>query len=463
MKQMLVALLVGIGIVSRAAAASPNVIVFYADDMGIGDVGCYGCRDIQTPNIDRLAQSGVRLTNYYSAAPICSASRAALLTGRYPIRAGVPANVSSTPGDPGMPASEFTLAELATTRGYSTALIGKWHLGFSHDTQPNAQGFDYFFGHHAGCIDYYSHWFYWQGPDHHDLYRGRTEIHEEGQYILDLVVRESNKFIDDHRNRPFFMYVAFNAPHYPLQAPERFRRMYALLPDHRRQYAPLVGALDDAIGRIMAGLRERRLVDNTLVFFMSDNGPSTEDRANFGGGSVAPYRGYKFSLFEGGIHMPAIASWPGHLPEGQTRDQLAIAMDIFPTVATAIGAKLPTDRVIDGRNWWPFMRDASAPGHDILFWSHDRQNAVRKGKWKLVQRGLEYGPPKLATRPAGTPATGPIPRSRPAPTDQVFLSDLQADPGEKRNVASRHPDLVQWMLDAHAAWRQSLRDTSSAK
>jgi len=424
-------------------ARTPNVLILYADDMGIGDLGCYGATDIRTPHLDALARSGVRFTNYYSAAPVCSPSRAALLTGRYPIRAGVPTNCSSQPGVPGMPPEEFTLAELARTRGYATALVGKWHLGFSPDTQPNAQGFDFFFGHHAGCIDYYSHWFYWQEPHHHDLYRNRDEIHEEGRYITDLIVREAVAFIEARADRPFLLYVAFNSPHYPLQSPERIRRTYDHLFRQRADYAAVVTAMDEAIGDILACLHRRRLERDTLVFFMSDNGATTEARSGFGGGSNGPYRGWKFSLFEGGIRMPAIVSRPGIVPAGQIRDQLAIAMDVFPTVAEAIGAELPKDRLIDGRSWWPLLADGSAPGHDVLFWAHGEQAAVRRGRWKLVRNGREAASP---TQPA----------ARPAGREPVFLSDLQVDPGETTNLAAQHPRIVEELSRMHEQWRASL-------
>lgn len=430
------------------AARSPDVIIFYADDMGIGDVGCYGCKDIQTPNIDALARDGVRFTNYYSAAPVCSPSRAALLTGRYPQRAGVPGNVSSQPGVPGMPTDEVTIAELAKTRGYATALIGKWHLGYSHDTQPNAQGFDYFFGHHAGCIDYYTHIFSWQKPDRHDLFRNREEIYEDGQYMTDLIAREAGKFIDEHRDKPFLMYVAFNAPHYPMQAPERLRAMYANLPKQRADYAPLVAGLDEAIGKIMDRLRQNKLDRDTLVFFASDNGASIEARAGGGGGNNGPYRGFKFSLFDGGIHMPGIVSWPAVLPKNETRGQLSIAMDIIPTIAEAIGAALPKDRTIDGKSWMPLLKDPKAAGHESLCWSSGKQDAVRYGSWKLVRNGREE-------------ATASQPDSSDKAAD-VVLSDLQADPGEKTNVALQHPDLVKKMIAMHDQWKASVSEGEKA-
>ena len=431
-----------VALAAAAPAPRPNVVIFYADDMGIGDVGCYGCPDIATPNLDALAAAGVRFTNYYSAAPVCSPSRAALMTGRYPQRAGVPSNCSSTPGAPGMPATQITIAEVAKSAGYATGLVGKWHLGFSPETVPNAQGFDFFFGHHAGCIDYYSHMFYWQAPHHHDLYRNREEVHEEGAYMTDVIQREAERFIDQHAKEPFLLYVAFNAPHYPLQAPEPLRKAYANLPEPRRHYAPLVAGLDAAVGRIVGRLAREGLTENTLMFFASDNGATTEARGNYGGGSNAPYRGHKFSLFEGGIHMPAILAWPGHTPAGQTRDQLACAIDLLPTVAEAIGAKLPEGHAIDGQTWRQLLSDPAAPGHEVLYWSQGGQQAIREARYKLLRKANEHN----AERPG----------SRPAPVDEVFLADLQADPRESTNFAAAQPEVVRRLSERHRIWSKSL-------
>jgi arylsulfatase A-like enzyme len=429
---------------NSAWGRDPNVIILLADDMGYGDVGCYGCQDIMTPNIDSLAKSGVRFTDYYSAAPLCAPTRAALLTGRHPVRAGVPTNVGSVPGEPGMPPEELTLAELARGRGYATAIVGKWHLGFSHDTQPNAQGFDTFFGHHAGCIDYYSHMFYWRVPHHHDLYRNREEIHEEGGYMTELITREVLRFIGDHRDEPFLVYVAYNAPHYPMQVPQRHRDAYRCLPKLRADYAALVSALDESIGKILASLDQYKLVEDTLVFFLSDNGATVEARANGGGGSNGPFREHKFSLYEGGIRVPAIVRWPGRVPAGETRDQLAITMDVFPTVAEALGAALPSDRTIDGKSWLPLLENDDAPGHDALCFAWDDQRAVREGKWKLVCDGL------IDLRMADEP------RPRATGEDAVFLADLEADPGETSNLRRVHPEVVSRLKAKHEAWRATL-------
>lgn len=430
-------------LVGTVAAATPNVVIFYADDMGIGDVGSYGCADIATPQIDALARRGIRFTNYYSAAPLCSPSRAALMTGRYPARAGVPSNVNSLMNRPGMPAAEFTVGECAKSAGYATGLVGKWHLGSDHATQANSQGFDYFYGYHA-CIDYWSHFFYYDpnSPHYHDLYRNREEVFEDGAFFTDLLVREAVAFIDDHRDKPFLLYVPFHEPHYPMHAPRRFVERYRDLPYERREYAALVASLDESIGRIMRRLEQHKLVENTLVIFSSDNGPSAEIRANGSGGNTGLHRGHKFSLLEGGIHMPAIVSWPGRLPENQVRDQLVMATDVLPTVAEAVGATLPSDLKLDGMSWLPLLKNAAAPGHEILFWEWHQQHAVRQGQWKVMRN-------VIVTHPMGK-------QERMQGDDAVFLVDLEADPSESRNLYPQHRELADRLLKQHDAWHRDV-------
>ena len=319
--------------------------------------------------------------------------------------------------------------------------MGKWHLGFSWETSPNAQGFDSFFGHHSGCIDFYSHTFYWHGnePHHHDLYRNREEVHEEGQYMTHLITREATAFIDAHRNEPFLLYVPFNAPHYPMHAPTEYVDAYADLPRERRLYAAMVTAMDESIGAIVDRLDKHQLRDDTMELFMSDNGPTPAARANGWGGSSGPFRDHKFSLFEGGIRMPAILSWPGRVPLNETRGQLTIAMDVFATVADAIQATLPEGRTIDGRSWLPFLENNAAPGHETLYWSWAAQDAVRQGKWKLVHNGIiTLGMSKQRR------ADGP---------NKTFLANLDADPGEEINLAERHPEVVKQLLALRDDWK----------
>ncbi|MFP6586592.1 MAG: sulfatase-like hydrolase/transferase, partial [Pirellulaceae bacterium] len=231
-----------------ASEQPPNVILIYTDDQGTVDVNCYGAKDLITHALDKLASQGVRFSQFYAAAPVCSPSRAAVLTGRFPQRAGVPGNVSSQPGGSGMPSSQITMAEMFRSAGYRTAHIGKWHLGFNKDTMPNNQGFDYSFGHMGGCIDNYSHFFYWNGPNRHDLYRNGQEVWRDGQYFPELMVEQASQFMKQKSEKPFFMYFAMNIPHYPLQGTEKWRAAYKHLKEPRRRYATMISTMDEMIG-----------------------------------------------------------------------------------------------------------------------------------------------------------------------------------------------------------------------
>lgn len=331
-----------------AAAFQPNVLLIVTDDQGSVDAGCYGAKDLETPAMDALAARGVRFTQFYAAAPVCSPSRAATLTGRYPLRAGLPTNASSQPDGRGMPTEQVTMAEMFKAAGYVTAHIGKWHLGYTPDQMPNAQGFDYSFGHMGGCIDNFSHFFYWQGPHRHDLYRNGKEVHYPGRFFGDLMVEEAARFITENRRHPFFLYFALNMPHYPYQGDLKWLKRYEHLPHPRNLYAAFLSTCDERIGLLLKKLDDLGLRQRTIVAFQSDNGHSTEERAHFGGGSAGPYRGAKFSLFEGGIRLPAIISWPGQLPEGEVRDQVVHACDWLPTLAELCGVK-PLQTDLDGK------------------------------------------------------------------------------------------------------------------
>lgn len=299
----------------------PNVVLIYSDDQGAVDLGCYGAKDILTPNIDRLALKGVRFTQMYAPSPVCSASRAGLMTGKIPSRAGVPGNVSSTRGDDGMPASETTIAEIFMKAGYKTGHFGKWHLGYSPQTMPLGQGFNESYGNMGGCIDNYSHYFYWAGPNRHDLWQNDHEVFEPGKYYPERITDECISFIERNREKPFFIYLAYNMPHYPLQPTveliEHYRSVKPIdvlfagkrpqkeLVDHgsdlavRTLYAAFVSSMDEQIGRAVQALEKQGLTENTIVVFQADQGHSYEERSFFGGGWAGVFRGGKFSLFEG--------------------------------------------------------------------------------------------------------------------------------------------------------------------
>ena len=276
-----------------SAQDKPNVIFIMADDQGSVDLGCYGAKDLHTPHTDRLAASGVRFTQFYSAAPVCSPSRAGALTGRWPVRAGVPGNCASQKGAKGaLPPEEVTMAEMFKAAGYATAHIGKWHIGYTPETSPQAQGFDHSFGHMGGCIDNFSHFFYWSGPNIHDLWRNGAEVFHDGHFFPDLMVQEAVRFIEQSKDRPFFIYYALNTPHYPYQGDAKWLEHFKDQPHPRKLNAAFIAAQDQRIGRLVANVEDltgRR--DNTIIIFQSDNGHSTEERAHYGGGSAGPYRG----------------------------------------------------------------------------------------------------------------------------------------------------------------------------
>lgn len=412
----------------------PNVVIFLTDDQGSVDLNCYGSHDLATPNMDRICNTGVRFTQFYAASSISSPSRAALLTGRYPQRAGVPALVAPDPQKPGLPASEVTLAEMLRDNGYRTALIGKWHLGHAVESQPNAQGFDYFFGHLGGCIDNYSHYFYWNGPNRHDLHRNGEEVWYAGRNFSELMVEESLRFIEENRERPFLLCFMSNYPHYPLQGDDSWREYYAAqgTPHPRDKYAAMVSTVDQRIGAVLDKLDEEGLADDTIVIFMSDNGHSTEERTFGGGGSAGIFRGNKFTLYEGGIRVPAAIRYPRVFTPGTVCDRVASGCDWLPTIAELCGATLP-DRKIDGRSLVETVNGDGTPQHPVLHWATGKIWAVRKGDYKLV-----------------CTANG-----KEAPTIELF--HIVNDPSESKNLAAELPDKVEELRAEHDAWVEEVK------
>ena len=434
----------------QGAPSRPNVIVVLTDDQGSVDAGCYGAKDLVTPHIDALAARGVRFTQFYSAAPVCSPSRAALLTGRYPLRCGVPSNTASQRGGKeGLPAGETTMAEMFKAAGYATAHIGKWHLGYTPDRAPAAQGFDFSFGHRGGCIDNWSHFFYWAGPNIHDLHGNGSEVHRPGEFFPNLMIEEAAKFVTANKDGPFFLYFAINLPHYPYQPDVKWLQRFQDLPYPRNLYAAFLATMDERIGALLRLVDELGLRERTIVIFQSDNGHSTEERAHFGGGSAGPYRGAKFSLFEGGIRLPAILSWPGRLPEGAVRSQVAHACDWLPTLAELCGVKV-LNPDLDGQSLVPVLKSAGAPTpHDALHWQvgtgANAQWAVRQGDWKLIGQAWD-----TTQNDKGRER---IP---------LFLSNLAEEAGEQRNYADARPDLVERLRKTHDEWLRQI-DKQPAK
>jgi arylsulfatase A len=426
---------------ARAADPSkPNVIFIMTDDQGAVDAGCYGSKDIQTPNIDALAKRGVRFTQFYAAAPVCSPSRAGFLTGKYPLHCGLVGNAASQRDEEGgLPAKEVTIAQMFKAAGYATGHLGKWHVGYTPQTMPNAKGFDYSFGHMGGCIDNYSHFFFWSGPNVHDLWLNGKEVHREGKFFPDMMVEESDRFLEANKDHPFFLYFAINVPHYPYQPDQKWRDYYEKLPVPRRLYAAWVSTMDDRVGRLLAKVDALGLRENTIIALQSDNGHSTEERAFFGGGSAGPYRGAKFSLFEGGIRLPAMISWPGKLPQGEVRGQVGHGCDWMPTVAELAGVKLLNDD-IDGKSLVGVIKsgDAASP-HEVLYFQVGRgagaQWAVREGNWKLIGNAWDTT--------ANDKGKDRIP---------LFLANLTEDVGEKKNLAEVSPEIVKRLKALHETW-----------
>lgn len=426
--------------VAHGRESRPNVIIIYTDDQGMADAGCYGSTDIKTPGIDRLAATGLRFTQFYAPAPVCSPSRAGLLTGRYPLSAGVPGNVSSTRGEAGMPPDRVTIAEMLKGAGYTTAHIGKWHLGYTPETMPNGQGFDYSFGHMGGCIDNYSHFFYWSGPNVHDLYRNGVEVHHDGEYFPDLMVKEAGDFMTAHRDTPFFIYFAMNAPHYPYQGEPEWLEQYsaAAMAYPRNLYGAFLSSADARIGALVDHVEALGLAEDTIIIFQSDHGHSVEERAHFGGGSAGSLRGAKFSMFEGGIRVPAIIRWPGKIEGGAVRGQLGHGCDWLPTIAELCGAPLP-ESPLDGKSLAGVIASADAPTpHQALHWltgtGAQAQWAVREGDWKLI----------------GNPQDPTLPKGESLPP--FYLVNLAEDPNERENRTDSDPDQVARLAELHKAW-----------
>ena len=427
-------ILLGISPASASVATSnaPNVVILLADDLGWADVG-YHDGEIKTPAIDRLAREGVRIERFYSA-PICSPTRAALLTGRDPLKLGIAYDQLHPWYNAGLSPEAYTLAEAFAEAGYQTALVGKWHLGHTQAHQlPNAHGFEHFHGHLHTNTDYWKH----EREGAHDLQENGKSISRPGEYLTHIQQREAVRFIQERDpERPFLLYVPFTAPHSPMQAPEEAIDRYSHLPEEhfRRTYAAMVDEMDRAIAAILETLDEQEIAKDTLVLFFSDNGGFR----NFGALNT-PLRGEKGQTFEGGIRVPAIMRWIGQLPAGASTEAQTTVMDMFPTLAAAASVPLNPAAPFDGRNMWPvFRRGETASAPPPIFFASEIplpgmiHLAVIDLPWKLVQI-VHEGQTETRVR--------------------NFLFRILEDPNEEKNLAPEHPEMVERLAGEIRAWR----------
>ena len=433
MKQSLIAAALAMALGQTTSPPRPNVILIVADDLGYGDLGSYGAPDIKTPNLDTLAHDGVRLTDYYANAPVCTPTRAALITGRYQQRVLLERPLDTNAGvglEQGLPVTGRSLPQLLKNAGYATALVGKWHLGFKPEYHPNRHGFDYFWGYLAGYIDWYTHV---RGDGEPDLWENDHAVTLDG-YFEHEVTNRAVRFITDHGRDPFFLEVAYGWPHWPFQSPHHpsvaVRRNNSMFqqaadpdPPSRKDYVDIVEDADEGVGRILDAIDRRQLAQNTLVIFISDNGGEWLSRN-------APYFHRKDTLWEGGIRVPAILRWPGVLPPAATSNQVAMTMDLTATILKAAGADIRNAK-LEGIDLLPLLAGRTVRVERTLFWRvamKDRQQrAVRRGNWKLLlDGGLQ------------------------------MLFDVAQDPGERDDRAAAHPDIVAKLKPLIEAWEKDV-------
>jgi arylsulfatase A-like enzyme len=401
----------------------PNLVILLADDYGYADLGVHGCKDIPTPHIDSLAKNGVRCTNGYVSGVYCSPTRAGLLTGRYQQRFGHEFNPGAG-AEVGLPVTETTLADRLKAAGYATGLVGKWHLGGADKFHPNQRGFQEFYGFLGGAHPYLPV---------QTLLRG-TNKEQEKEYLTDAFAREAVRFIDRHQKEPFFLYLAFNAVHTPMDATEQYLARFPKIEDKmRRTYAAMTSAMDDAVGAVLRKLRDSNLEENTLVFFFSDNGGPTMKGTTINGSRNTPLRGSKRTTLEGGIRVPFLVQWKGRLPAGKVYDSPVIQLDIHPTALAAAGVEAKSEWKLDGVNLLPYLEGKNTqPPHDVLYWRMGQQMAVRKGDWKLVRHDWENT------------------------LSGMKLYNLAQDIGEETDLAARNPAKFKELEDVWKKWNAEL-------
>jgi len=463
-------ILLGLPVCASDGAARPNIVVLVVDDLGYGELGCQGNQQVPTPHIDSIAANGVRMTDGYVTASYCSASRAGLLTGRYQTRFGYEFNpIGADNEDPGagLPPSEVTMAEHLHDAGYATAIIGKWHLGGHAQYHPLRHGFDEFFG-----FTHEGHFFVpppyrgvttwlrrkslptggqgrWTSPDGSVIYSThlgsdepaydannpivrRSQPVDEQAHLTEAFTREAVGFIERHQDRPFFLYLAYNAVHSPMQATDDYLHRFGHIEDiHRRIFAAMLSQLDDSVGAVLEKLQDTGLAERTLVCFLSDNGGPTRELTS----SNLPLRGGKGQLYEGGIRVPFLMQWPGRLPAGQVYRQPVSSLDLHATAAAAADAPFPAQRPIDGVNLLPFLagQHTDRP-HERLFWRMGPRVAIRVGDWKLLRHPMRPG------------------------ENGWELYNLAADVSESTNLARQHPQRLAEMQAACEALNAEMSD-----
>jgi arylsulfatase A-like enzyme len=449
----------GVGLVWGAVAmaaspARPNVVIILTDDQGYADLGCFGGTTVKTPRIDRMAEEGAKLTSFYVAGSVCTPSRSALMTGCYPKRIGLAGGVFMAGDKNGLHPDEITIAEVLKGAGYATGIFGKWHLGDQPEFLPTRQGFDEFFG-----IPYSHdiHPFH-TNPKHHfpplPLLEGETVIEAEpdADYLTQRITERAVRFIENHKSEPFFLYIPHPAPHRPIHMSPDFMEavpdaIKAKLNDEKgvdyvtrdKMYDVSISEIDWSVGEILDALKKNGLDENTVVVYTSDNGPSV--------GHAEPLTGKKGSSYEGGMRVPGIVRWPGKIPAGQTIDELLSTIDLLPTFAKLVGAKVPSDRVIDGQDIWSVLTAKAASPHEAFFYYKGNElKAVRSGKWKL-HIGKAVG---KASANRGKGSSSPM----------MALYDLDADMAEKNNVLAEHPEVVKKLQEYAKAFQQELAHNS---
>lgn len=421
-----------LSVASLAANFRPNVLIILADDLGYADVGFTGGKDIQTPHIDKLAASGARLEQFY-VQPLCSPTRASLMTGRYPMRYGMQAGVIKPWEKRGLSLNERMLPAALKEAGYTTAIVGKWHLGCHEKAYlPTARGFDHQYGHYCGALDYFTH----ERDGGFDWHRDDKVCRDEG-YSTHLVGREAARLLREQpAGKPFFLYVPFNAVHSPHQVPEKYTAPYSSLPEPRRTYAGMVAAMDEAIGQVLTALDARGLRTNTLIFFSSDNGGPNPGRVTSNG----PLRAGKGTVYEGGTRVCACVAWQGRIKPGSTIAQPMHMVDWYPTLLKLAGASLDQKLPLDGRDILPVLTQGKpSPHEEILLNTTLRGGAIRVGEWKLVVNGaVGVGEEEQAALPQKKKKRAAGKQSAPG----VELFNLTQDLSEKRNLAAEQPEKV---------------------